>query len=111
MAVIGVFAVSKAGGWEGRICTLSINVRARFTPNDNKHSQTSPDFHITAQGCQIGVAWRRRPSSPGGKSYLSVQLDDPALATPVSAALFPDEDEQSANLVWNPKRDGANNEQ
>jgi uncharacterized protein (DUF736 family) len=111
MAIIGVFTASKAGGWEGRICTLSINLRAKFTPNDNKHSDNSPDFHLNALGCQVGVAWRRRPANPDGRSYLSVQMDDPGLLHPVLAALFPDEGGQTANLVWNPKRGGASYEQ
>jgi uncharacterized protein (DUF736 family) len=111
MAIIGVFSASKVGGWEGRICTLSINLRARFTPNDNKHSDNSPDFYLNALGCQIGVAWRRRPANPDGRSYLSVQMDDPGFPHPILAALFPNEDQRTANLVWSPKRDGAGNEQ
>lgn len=107
MAVIGLFTASKVGGWEGRICTLSFNRRAKFTPNDNKHTELSPDFHIIALGCQIGVAWRRRPSNSGARAYLNVQLDDPALPAPISAALFPSDDEQTANLVWTPYRDGV----
>lgn len=109
MAVIGKFATSKSGGWEGRICTLSLNLRAKFIPNDDRPADCSPDFYVSTLGCQIGVAWRRDPLGASGKPYLSVQLHDPVLPAPISAALFPSEDGQTANLVWNPVHKGAGN--
>jgi hypothetical protein len=38
-------------------------------------------------------------------------MDDPFRPGPILAALFPNDDETSANLVWNPKTDGAAHEQ
>lgn len=111
MPVVGVFKPSKKGGWDGRICTLSANLRAQFTPNDNRHCDGSPDYFIMSLGCQIGAAWRRRSAKPGGRVYLAVQMDDPFHAGPIFAALFPNDDESSANLVWNPKNDGVGHEQ
>jgi uncharacterized protein (DUF736 family) len=49
----------------------------------------------------LGAAWARRGSTGEHREYLSVQLDDPGLPTSISAALFVNEDSQSANLVWN----------
>jgi uncharacterized protein (DUF736 family) len=48
----------------------------------------------------LGAAWARRGSTGDHREYLSVQLDDPSLPTPISAALFTNDDSQSANLVW-----------
>jgi len=111
MPVVGIFKPSKDGGWDGRICTLSVNTRARFMPNDNRRTGNSPDFLITSAGCQIGAAWRRQSTRAGNKPYLAVQMDDPFHPGPILAALFPNDNETSANLVWNPKTDGVAHEQ
>jgi uncharacterized protein (DUF736 family) len=103
MAVIGAFCRAKDGGWQGTIRTLSNTLKARFVPNDDRRSDTAPDFHIVSAQCDLGAAWVRRKADQ--TEYLSVQLDDPAFARPISAALFYSADDPGANLVW--RRDDA----
>jgi uncharacterized protein (DUF736 family) len=98
MAVIGAFCRAKDGGWQGTIRTLSNTLKARFVPNDDRRSDTAPDFHIVSAQCDLGAAWVRRKADQ--TEYLSVQLDDPAFARPISAALFYSSDDPGANLVW-----------
>jgi len=103
MAVIGAFCRAKDGGWQGTIRTLTNTLKARFVPNDDRRSDTAPDFHIVSAQCDLGAAWVRRKADQ--TEYLSVQLDDPAFARPISAALFYSVDDPGANLVW--RRDDA----
>lgn len=97
MSVIGMFMPTKEGGWSGTIRTLTIDAKLRFVPNDNRDSERAPAFKLYVGRSEVGAAWRERG---GKKEYLSVRLDDPVLAAPVHAALFPAEDGQEAHLVW-----------
>jgi uncharacterized protein (DUF736 family) len=106
MAVIGTFTRGKDGGWEGTIRTLTTTVKARFVPNDDRANAAAPDFHITTAKCELGAAWiRRRSDRP--VEYLSVQLDDPVFDKPLAAALFYQEDANSAQLVWTRRHQGG----
>jgi uncharacterized protein (DUF736 family) len=98
MPVIGAFTRAKDGGWQGTIRTLSNTVKARFVPNDDRRTDSAPDFHIVSAQCDLGAAWVRRKADQS--EYLSVQLDDPVLQRPISAALFYSTGEPAANLVW-----------
>ena len=61
-----------------------------------------PDYRVTVDGTpgaiELGAAWKR--TSEAGRDFLSVSLDDPALAHPLSAALMPAEDGAGAILIW-----------
>jgi uncharacterized protein (DUF736 family) len=98
MPVIGAFTRAKDGGWQGTIRTLSNTVKARFVPNDDRRTDAAPDYHIVSAKCDLGAAWVRRKTDQS--EYLSVQLDDPVLPRPISAALFYSTGEPTANLVW-----------
>lgn len=98
MPVIGSFSRSKDGGWQGTIRTLSNSLKVRFVPNDDRRSDAAPDFHIVSAQCDLGAAWLRRKA--GTAEFLSVQLDDPALPRPISAALFYSAEDGDAKLVW-----------
>lgn len=98
MAIIGAFTRAKDGGWQGTIRTLSNTLKARFIPNDDRRSDAAPDFHIVSAQCDLGAAWVRRKADH--TEYLSVQLDDPGFARPISAALFYSAGDPDANLVW-----------
>lgn len=104
MSVIGTFTPSKGGGWEGSIRTLTMDVKARFVPNDNQDGERAPAFRIFAGRSEIGAAWRERSSGENPRDYLNVRLDDPALAEPVSAALFEAVGGKEAQLVWSRRR-------
>ncbi len=99
MAVIGTFAASKNGGWEGSIETLTINAKVRFVPNDNQAGDNAPAFRLFAGKSEIGAAWRQRSAGENPRDYLSVRLDDPSLPL-LSAALFESSDGKEAQLVW-----------
>jgi uncharacterized protein (DUF736 family) len=104
MSVIGTFSATKEGGWTGSIRTLTIDVKARFVPNDNKENEAAPAFRIFAGQSEIGAAWRKQSTGEHPRDYLSVRLTDPALPEPISAALFQGSDGQDAQLVWTPRK-------
>lgn len=104
MSVIGTFEATKEGGWVGSIRTLTIDMKARFVPNDNRSSESSPAFRVVAGRSEIGAAWHAQGSGEGGKPYLSVSLDDPCLPRAIHAALFEDTEKKSAQLVWSRRR-------
>jgi len=104
MAIIGTFAPTRDGGWAGSIRTLTIDVKARFVPNDNRESERAPHFRILAGRSELGAAWRERTSGENPRDYLRVRLDDPVLLEPLSAALFEAPDGTAAQLVWSRRK-------
>lgn len=104
MSSIGTFTPAKDGGWTGSIHTLTINTKLRFVPNDNRDSDNAPAFRVFVGQSRIGDAWEARSGGDNPKSYLRVRLDDPSLSEPISAALFPSEDGNTAQLVWSRRR-------
>lgn len=104
MSIIGTFTPTKDGGWAGTIRTLTIEVKARFVPNDNRDSERAPEFRIFAGRSELGAAWRERTNGENPREYLSVRLDDPGLPEPISAAMFEATDGRTAQLVWNRRK-------
>ncbi|WP_137391926.1 DUF736 domain-containing protein [Rhodoligotrophos defluvii] len=104
MSVIGTFTPAKDGGWIGTIRTLTIEVKARFVPNDNRDSERAPAFRIFAGRSELGAAWRERTSGENPREYLSVRFDDPGLLEPISAAMFEAADGKTAQLIWSRQR-------
>lgn len=100
MAIIGTFTATSDGGWEGRIRTLTINVRSKLVPNDNRVSEKSPDYLVLVGPIELGAAWIRRGKEAPAREYLSVQLDDPCLAEPINATLLFLPGNDRAKLVW-----------
>ena len=86
-------------GAEPAVRPLTVNVKARIVPNDQKKSEAAPDFRVYAGKAEVGAGWKTRTNGEEPREYLSVQLDDPSFAEPVRAALF--EEEGAAYLVWN----------
>jgi uncharacterized protein (DUF736 family) len=106
MALIGTLTATKDGGWEGTIQTLTINTKVRFVPNDNKSNERAPAFRILAGRSEVGAAWRKRSAGDIPRDYLSIELDDPSLAEPMSAAGFPASDGKEAQIVWSRPKEG-----
>lgn len=107
MTIIGIFAPTRDGGWAGTIRTLTIDVKARFVPNDNRESEHAPDFRVFAGRSELGAAaWREHASGSNPREYLRVRLDDPNLAEAFTAALFPSDDGTRPQLVWNRRKTG-----
>ena len=102
MATIGSFTAGK-DGYVGTIRTLMVNVKARIVANDQKKSESAPDFRVYAGRAELGAAWKARINGEEPRDYLSVQLDDPSFPKPIRAALF--EEDGAAFLVWN-RREG-----
>jgi uncharacterized protein (DUF736 family) len=100
VAIIGTFTASADGGWTGSIRTLSISAKVRFVPNDNRENDKAPAFKLVIGHSEIGAAWIARGRDEASRPYLRVQMDDPFLGCPVSAALFELEGGERANLVW-----------
>jgi uncharacterized protein (DUF736 family) len=82
MSIIGTFAPTKDRGWSGTIRTLTIDVKARFVPNDNREGDRAPAFRMFAGRSELGAAWRERTAGDHAREYLSVRLDDPNLPEP-----------------------------
>jgi uncharacterized protein (DUF736 family) len=101
MPVIGIFIPAKDGGWTGSLRTLTIGVKLRLVPNDNRDHDNAPAFRVFVGATRIGDAWEARSGGDHPKDYLRIKLDDPSLPEPISAALFPSEDGSEAQLVWN----------
>ena len=102
MATIGSFTTND-DGYVGTIRTLTINIKTRIVANDNKKSDSAPDFRIYAGQAELGAAWKAQSKGDNPRDYLSVLLDDPSFPEPIRAALF--EENGAAYLVWN-RREG-----
>jgi uncharacterized protein (DUF736 family) len=100
VSIIGVFTPHKDGGWIGTIRTLTMNVKVRFVPNDNRETESAPLFRILAGRSEIGAARRQWTGGENPREYLSIRLDDPSLSEGISAAMFTTENGAEANLVW-----------
>lgn len=103
--VIGRFKLSRQGGWEGEIQTLTIQRRIRLVPNDDQGHANSPAFHIMLGWQQIGEALENESRTDPCRFYLRVRIDDPFC--PLDALLFPDQDRVSANLVVRQRKPNA----
>ena len=103
MAVIGTFTPTKDGGWAGTIRTLTIDVKVRFVPNDNRDSESAPVFRIFAGRSEVGAAWSKKTTGDCPRDYLSIRLDEPALPEPIVAAMFADPESKESVLVWSRK--------
>ncbi len=100
MATIGTFTKTKEGGYVGTIRTLTVNVKTKLVPNDNRENDKAPAYRVFAGQAELGAAWPTKSKGEGARDYLSVKLDDPSFPEPIYAALF-DDDEGGAQLAWN----------
>ena len=103
MATIGSFTPNK-DGYTGTIRTMTINVKAKIVINENKKSDSAPDYRIYAGQAELGAAWKAQTKGDEPRDYLSIVLDDPSFAEPIRAAMF--HEEETAYLIWN-RRDAA----
>jgi uncharacterized protein (DUF736 family) len=101
--IIGNFSYDKTNGtYLGSIITLTIKHNSVVLSPIEKTGQKGPEYRVMQQweggNVEIGAAWRR--SSAKGRDFLSVMIDDPALPSAISAAMFLAADETTATLVW-----------
>ena len=102
---IGHFTLAKDGGWTGSIRTLTIDAKVRLVPNDDRNGDNAPAFRVLVGNARIGDAWDARTAGDNPRYYLRVRLDEPSLPEPFTAALFPSDEGDRAQLVWNRRRD------
>jgi uncharacterized protein (DUF736 family) len=101
--IIGNFTYNPArDSYTGFIDTLTVSRPAvTFRPTGAKDGK-APGYRVevsTRDGLvELGAAWQKR--SEEGRDYLSVKLDDPALATPINCALVGAGEAEGFNLVW-----------
>lgn len=100
MSLIGHFRRSRSGGWEGDIRTLTLDVRLRLKPNDDRTSPNAPAFRAMVGWSHVGDGWETRARSPSSHPMVRVDLDDPVFPAPISMVLLPDEDDETAVMVW-----------
>jgi uncharacterized protein (DUF736 family) len=100
---IGNFTYNNAKDtYTGAIKTLTLlRGKVVFRPTEGKNGK-GPHYRVVVEGVpgavELGAAWKR--TSEAGREFLSVSLDDPALAHPLNAALMPSEDGANAILIW-----------
>jgi uncharacterized protein (DUF736 family) len=102
MATIGTFAKNGEDEFTGSVNTLTLNVKARISRAE-KGNDKAPDYRIFSGTTEFGAAWKK--TSPNGREYLSVKLDDPSLPAPIFASLVAIEDGESYSLIWS-RRNG-----
>jgi len=101
MPQIGQFTREKQG-FTGRVHTLTLTQELAIVPADHSDAENAPDYRVhrdDADGPEVGAAWKRTGERAG--DYLSVLLDDPALAQPIRANLFQNGDDKTSwSLHW-----------
>jgi uncharacterized protein (DUF736 family) len=101
--IIGNFSYdAKTGIYTGNVTTFTVDRNPVSIVPVTKSGENGPDYRVIypheTREAEIGAAWRK--SSENGRGYVSVQIDDPALPSPIHAALFLAPDEASAALKW-----------
>lgn len=101
--IIGNFTYNKTKDtYAGDIHTLTLlRSKVAFRPTEAK-TDKGPDYRVVFENgtgsVELGAAWKR--TSEAGRDFLSVSIDDPALGSPLNAALMPSEDGKGAILIW-----------
>ena len=107
MAQIGQFTQHKSG-FTGRVQTLFFTQDLSLVPAESSDAENPPDYRVhvgDGDGPEIGAGWKRTGERAGG--YVSLVIDDPALAQPIRANLFQSGDDKSSwvlNWSRSPKR-------
>lgn len=94
MTTIGHFR-REGDGFTGRIVTLALDVTVTLAAAE-KFSAKAPDYIAQINGQECGAAWR---VSDASGAVLSLKLDDPTWAEPVSGRIMAAED-GVLPLVW-----------
>lgn len=100
--IIGNFNYSKAQDtYTGEIATLSGATRKLVFKPSEATADKAPHYRVIGSNktgdVEFGAAWKKRTDE--GREYLSVKLDDPALAQPINCALVTSSQEGFL-LVW-----------
>jgi uncharacterized protein (DUF736 family) len=106
--IIGKFSYDAASdSYTGDIITLTFTRAGVQLKPHEKSGEDEPNYRVVAKSVlgtvEFGAAWKRS-SEKNGQEDLSVAIDDPAFPGPLNAALFLDEDGETASLVWKRKK-------
>ena len=105
MTAIGYVRKENDGRYTGQLKTISIKADIDIVPNDNKTTDTQPDFRVLTQGTEIGAGWTKKGET-SGKDYVSLSLAAPEfgpkkLYANLGKAAGQDDDSLYA-VIWNP---------
>jgi uncharacterized protein (DUF736 family) len=103
MAQIGLFEATPSG-FAGHIRSFTLDVDVLIVATDSGDADNAPDYRIVLgdgdNAIEVGAGWKRVGEKAG--NYLSLQIDDPALAQPIYANLFQSSSDPTAHvLLWN----------
>lgn len=96
MTMIGTFARSPDGRFQGVIHTLTLNVKGVEIRPVEPTADNAPDHRIFVGETELGAAWTVKRE--GKRPCLSVRIDDPSLPTALCGLLI--EAEGHHDLHW-----------
>jgi uncharacterized protein (DUF736 family) len=73
------------GTFTGLFRSATVTCPIAIAPARERKSEKSPSHGVFAHGVRIGAAWAG--VSKAGREYLSVRIEDPAVQSPLHAAL------------------------
>ena len=92
--------------YTGELATLTVAARKVVFQPSEARGDKAPSYRVVGPSktgnVELGAAWKKR--SEEGRDYLSVKLDDPILAKPLSFALVESSDAEGFILVWSRDR-------
>jgi uncharacterized protein (DUF736 family) len=105
MTAIGYVRKENDGRYKGHLRTVSIQAEIDIVPNQQKSSDSQPDFRVLTQGIEIGAGWQKKGET-SGKEYVSLSIAAPEfgpkkLYANLGRAAGSDEEDLYA-VIWNP---------
>jgi uncharacterized protein (DUF736 family) len=105
MTAIGYVTKQTDGRYKGTLRTVSIQAEIDIVPNQQKTSDSHPDFRVLTQGIEIGAGWQKKGET-SGKEYVSLSIATPEfgprkLYANLGRAAGSD-DENYFAVIWNP---------
>jgi uncharacterized protein (DUF736 family) len=105
MTAIGYVRKENDGRYKGHLRTVSIQAEIDIVPNQQKTSDSQPDFRVLTQGIEIGAGWQKKGET-SGKEYVSLSIAAPEfgpkkLYANLGRAAGSDEEDLYA-VIWNP---------
>jgi uncharacterized protein (DUF736 family) len=104
MAAIGYVTKGANGSFKGSLKTLSIRADIEIVANDNKTTDSQPDYRVLSEGVEIGAGWQRRSES-SGRDYVSLSLAAPEFGPRrlyANLGRAAGEGEDRFAIIWNP---------
>jgi uncharacterized protein (DUF736 family) len=90
MTAIGYVRKEDDGRYKGHLRTVSIQAEIDIVPNQQKSSDSQPDFRVLTQGIEIGAGWQKKAKPPARNMSVSPSPPPnsaPRNSTPIWAVL------------------------